>query len=129
MARNFLGPGGLDIRGKTPFCATFTVPGTLVVGTGKSRFYFNRAVTITNVHASVDTAPTGATVIVDVNKNGTTIFTTQANRPTIAVSAFIDTTSVPDVTAFAAGDYLQVDVDQIGSTIAGADLVVQVEYD
>jgi len=106
----------------------YTVGGTLVASTGVVRLYFKRAVTITNVMAAVDTQPTGASVIVDVNKNGTTIFTTQGNRPTIAVSTNTDLTSVPDVTAFAAGDYATIDIDQIGSTIAGANLTVTIEY-
>ena len=106
----------------------FTVPGTLVVGAGILRVYFTRTVTVTNVWASVATAPTGSTAIFDVNKNGTTIFTTQANRPTIAISGFSDLTSTPNVTSFASGDYLTVDVDQIGSTIAGANAVVGIEF-
>jgi hypothetical protein len=61
-----------------------------------------------------------------VNKNGTTIFTTQANRPTIAISGNTDESGVPDVTALADGDYLEVDIDQIGSTVAGSDLTVQI---
>lgn len=107
---------------------TMTIPGTLVTGTGVVRFYFNATRTVSNVVVGVGTAPTGSTIIVDVNKNGTTIFTTQGNRPTIAISGFSDLTSVPDVTGFVSGDYLTVDVDQKGSTIAGADLVVTVYF-
>ena len=78
--------------------------------------------------AAVNTAPTGASIIVDVLKNGTTIYTTSANRPTIAVSTFATTvTNTPNVTTLAAGDYLTVNVAQIGSTIAGSDLTVQIE--
>jgi hypothetical protein len=105
-----------------------TNPGTLATGTGAVRFYFAEARLITNIVANVGTAPTGASVIVDVNKNGTTLFTTQANRPTIAASAFADTASVPDVVTVAAGDYITVDIDQVGSTVAGADLVVTVYF-
>ena len=119
----------LQIAGVSPFIETFGVKGTVTVGAGAARYYFNRAVTITNVRASVGTAPTGASLIVDVNKNGSTIFTTQGNRPTIAASSNTDTSNVPDTTAFAAGDYMTVDVDQVGSTVAGADLTVQVEYE
>ena len=108
--------------------AILTAPGVLVAGTGTVRFYFDRSITITNVAASVSVAPTGASVIVDVNKNGTTIFTTQANRPTIAVSTFTDLSSTPDVTSLVSGDYLTIDIDQIGSTIAGSDLIVYVYY-
>jgi hypothetical protein len=60
-----------------------------------------------------------------VNKNGSTIFTTQANRPTI-VSGALTSVSVPDVTTWANGDYLTVDIDQVGSTTPGTDLQVQV---
>lgn len=119
----------VTMAGVSPDMAVFAARGTLAVGVGGHRYYFNRAVTVTNVRASVGTVPTGAAVIVDVNKNGTTIFTTQGNRPTIAVSTNTDATSAPDVTAFAAGDYMTVDVDQIGSTVAGADLTVQIEFE
>lgn len=100
--------------------------GTIAVTTGKSRWYADRAYTIQKVRASLGTQPTGAAVRIDVNKNGTTIFTTQGNRPEIAVSTNTDEANNPDVTALAAGDYLTVDIDVIGSTIAGGDLTVQI---
>jgi hypothetical protein len=106
----------------------FSSQGNLSVTTGTTRLVFAYAATIVDVRAVVDTQPTGAAVIVDVNKNGTTIFTTQANRPTIAVSTNDSGLATPDVTSFAAGDYMQVDIDQIGSTIAGADLTVMVRF-
>jgi hypothetical protein len=84
--------------------------------------------TITNVIVSVGTAPTGASLIVDVNKNGTTIFTTQANRPTIAAAGNADTSSVPAVTSLTSSDYLTVDIDQVGSTVKGSDLTVQIIF-
>lgn len=84
--------------------------------------------TISGVRASVGVAPAGASVIVDVNKNGTTIFTTQANRPTIAAAANTSgNVTNMDVTTVAAGEYLTIDIDQIGSTTAGSDLTVQIE--
>ena len=101
--------------------------GTLTATAGSDRLYVPYACTIVNVYASVSTAPTGADLICDVHKGGTTLFSTQGNRPTIAASAFTDATSTPDVTAISAGDYLTLDVDQIGSTIAGADLRVILE--
>lgn len=105
---------------------TFSAVGTLVVGTGKSRIYLEGNYTVETVRIAVNTAPTGSTVLVDVNKNGTTLYTTQANRPSIAISGFSATSNSPDVTTFVAGDYLTADVDQIGSTIAGSDLTVTV---
>jgi hypothetical protein len=62
---------------------------------------------------------------VDVKKGGTTIFTTQANRPTITAGGNT-ATGVPDVTAWNAGEYLTVDISQVGSTTAGANLTVTV---
>lgn len=108
--------------------ALANLPGTVAVGAGTTRLYnkFGRTLTIYSVWASVGTAPTGASLIVDVNKVGTTIFTTQSNRPTIAVSTFFDDTPQPDVNTWADGDYLTFDVDQVGSTAAGADLAVGV---
>lgn len=111
---------------KAVLVAPFTMAGTVTVKTGTSRYYVESARTISRVRTAVGTAPTGATLIVDVKKNGTTIFTTQANRPAIAISGFTATVTNMDITAVAAGDYLTVDVAQIGSTVAGADLTVQI---
>lgn len=104
------------------------IPGTLVVGAGTSRVYFVSAATITNVIASVGTQPTGASIIFDVKKNGSTIFTTTANRPTITVGTNADLSSVPDVTTVSSGDYFTVDIIQVGSITAGADAIIQVVY-
>lgn len=111
--------------------AFFAAEGTLSVKTGKGRLGpWPFPITILGVSAAVNTAPTGAAVVIDINKSGTTIFTTQGNRPQIAASAFATAAEVTtmDVTAVAAGQYLTVDIDQIGSTIAGADLTVLLRY-
>jgi hypothetical protein len=104
---------------------TFSKSGTQVVYTGLHRFYVQKTHKIMEVEISVSTAPTGATLIVDVNKNGTSIWaTTPANRPTIATSGFVAAGGAIDTTALADGDFLTVDVDQVGSTVAGEDLTV-----
>jgi hypothetical protein len=108
--------------------ATFGTAGVLTTQVGVGRFLFPLSAKIVSAIMAVNTAPTGASIICDVNKNGTTIFTTQANRPAIAATSFASSAAVPDVTTFAIGDYLTVDIDQVGSTIAGADLVLQVLY-
>lgn len=122
-------------QGGFPVFVDFSRLGTLTTGTGTARWRAPIAMTVQHVRLAVGTAPTGTTstpisgqsLVVDVNKNGTTLFTTQANRPTIAASANAETaTTAPDVTALAAGDYLTVDIDFVGSTVAGADLVVVV---
>jgi len=111
------------------FVAVFSRAGTLAVSSGQARYLMPRAGSVTGVVMSVNTAPTGASVICDLNKNGSTMFSTQANRPTISAAAFKTSSSAtPNTKSFAAGDYLTVDVDQVGSTIPGADLVVVVSY-
>jgi hypothetical protein len=98
-----------------------------------------RPLTVKSVVATVGVAPVGAALILDVHKiasggaataAGTTIFTTQARRPTIADGATVSTLSatagVPEVTALAAGDMLRVEVDQVGSGTAGSALRVHI---
>ncbi len=118
--------GGVTVNQIQSFSST----GTLAVQAGVHRLYNDTGATwtIKGVRSSVGTAPTGSSIIVDVKLSGTTIFTTQANRPAIAASAFtsgkvtnMDVTAVPD------GSYLTVDIAQVGSSVAGADLCVQVE--
>lgn len=106
----------------------FTVPGTLAAGTGRARFYVPGSITLDNVRASVGTAPTGADITIDVNKNGTTVFTTQANRPKIFAGQTLVSTSTPNVTEFVEGDYITVDIDSVGSLNPGSDLTVQIEF-
>jgi hypothetical protein len=108
--------------------ARFTREGTLAVVVGTRKVYNDtgRTLTLLPVRASVVTAPVGASILVDVHKNGTTIFTTQSGRPEIAAAGTTDKSATPDVTSWADGDYLTVDIDQIGSTTAGADLTVEI---
>jgi hypothetical protein len=106
----------------------FYYKGTLAVTTGVLRLPMHVAGTIVSVRATVNTAPTGQPIIVDLTKTGTTMYTTRSNRPTIAVSTNSVVATLPNVTTLAAGDYLTVDIDQVGSGTAGADLVVSVRY-
>jgi hypothetical protein len=80
------------------------------------------ALTIKGVRLAVDTAPTGASLIIDVHKNGTTMYTTQGNRPTITATNTSATATLPDITAIALGDKITLEIDQVGSTVAGANL-------
>lgn len=92
----------------------FKVSGTLSVATGATRIYNDTGTTwtIRSVRITVETAPSGGSVVVDVNKNGTTVFTTQANRPTITTANLTSgKVTTMNVTSVADGDYLTVDVD------------------
>ena len=121
---------GADVKdiGSRTITKDFSFAGALSLYTGQATWINStgRTLTLVNAIASVGTAPTGSSVIVDVNKNGTTIFTTQANRPTIAIAGKSSGKKTPDVTTLADGDSLTIDIDQIGSTIAGSDLTVSI---
>lgn len=109
--------------------AVFSLSGTVTTGTGVSRFPIPFPTTISGVAATCGTAPSGSDLIFDVNVNGLTAFSTQANRPSI-VDGGNQTTSlaVPDVTQLSTNDYITVDIDQVGSSVAGADVVVVVFF-
>jgi hypothetical protein len=132
------GYASLDSVGKVPATQLpammqtqiFSSTGSIAVETGVHRLYNNRSTawTIGGVRASVGTAPTGSSIIIDIKINGTTIFTTQSNRPAIAVGTFSSSyVTNMDVTSVPAGSYITVDVAQVGSAISGSDLTVQVE--
>lgn len=109
-----------------PYEICFNIDGTLSEGEGETRWYITSSRTISNIIATVSTAPTGNSIIFDINKNGTTIFSTQANRPTIAIDSFYDFTSTPNITSLEEGDYLSIDVDQVGSTEPGRDALIRI---
>jgi hypothetical protein len=103
---------------------TFSLSGPLATQTSGLRFYVEDASVITQVRASLGTAPVGQAAILDINKNGSSIFTSSPH-PQVADGAHTGT-ATPDVTGLAPGDYLTIDVDQVGLTTTGSDLVVQV---
>lgn len=120
-------PALADFTGGYVEAYTFSVTGTLADATGKSRIYMEQACVVETVRAAVGTAPLGGNEIIDVNRNGTTIYTTQANRPTIAASGNSALGGAAANATFAAGDYLTVDVDADGTaTTRAADLAVTV---
>lgn len=106
---------------------TFTVVGNLATGTSLSPLIiapFN--LTIIRASARVKTAPTGASIIVDIKKNGTSIWNvTPGNRLSVAASAQLGTQSSFDTTSVLQDDALSLDIAQVGSTVTGADLTVE----
>lgn len=104
----------------------FTVAGVVAAGAGNLRFYVDDNSTIEQVRASLGTAPEGGSLVVDVNVNGTSIFSAIAAQPTVLVGENTGV-AIPDVTTdLTEGDYLTLDIDQTGTTTPGSDLVVQI---
>ena len=97
----------------------------LATGTGVVTFRMPFATTLTAVRASVTTAPTGSTVIVDINEAGTSVLSTKlsidASEKTSTTAA---TAAVISDSALADDAEITIDIDQVGSTVAGAGLKV-----
>ena len=136
-ATAFLTPGtGLTIT-TTTIDVTRTInrqlswyeDGTLTAATSKGPLRrIDAAVTLTGAYLSIKTAPTGAALIVDIKRSTTgpdgTFTTIFSSLPQIAISAFSGNSTSLSITTLAAGDIVRMDITQIGSTIAGASLTV-----
>lgn len=109
------GPSGLN--------PVFTRQGTLTVGNSQQRLYLERVGTITRVRASVGQTPSGSSIQIDVLKNGTTILSSPIS---IAPGSYTALGTISS-SAVNVGDYLTVDIVAVGSSSAGANLVVTAE--
>jgi hypothetical protein len=97
----------------------------LTTGAAKLTFRMPHAMTVTAVRASVGTAPTGSTLVVDINEGGTTILSTELSiDATEKTSTTAATPAVISDSALADDAEITIDIDQIGSTIAGAGLKI-----
>lgn len=97
----------------------------LTTGTSKYTLFLPADMTVTAVRATVATAPTGSGIIVDINKNGTSILSTK-----ITIDATTKTSALasvpPEISdgTLADTDEITIDIDQVGATIAGSGLKV-----
>jgi hypothetical protein len=106
-----------------------TQAGNLAIGTYINgwRFVMPFPAIVRWTGLAVGTAPASTAAIVDVNKNGTTMYST---RPQIAAAA-TSGGAAPDTTyssrCLARGDILSCDQDQIGTGTTGADQTIQID--
>lgn len=118
----------------------FPAIGALAVTTKKGVFEPTRPAIVRWVQLRAETAPTGAAVLVQVNSWDGSAFTgmfTSGGRPSIAISAN-QGGAAPDGTyarrcldqmigsTLAAGRLVSYDINQVGSTVTGSDMVVAV---
>lgn len=108
----------------------FSYSGTQVVATGALRVEnpFKSDRRLLEVRLRVSTAPTGAALIVDVLLNGVSLFAAPADRPQIAAAATSGSAPVNGTRTWQDAQYITVDIVQVGSTIAGSDLIVELVY-
>jgi hypothetical protein len=97
----------------------------LATGTAVVTFRMPFAMTLTGVRAGVSTAPTGSTVIVDINEAGTSVLSTKLSiDATEKTSTTAATAAVISDSALADDAEITIDIDQVGSTVAGTGLKV-----
>jgi hypothetical protein len=121
-----------------PFTVEFEWDGILEVDTGVMPWvcpFATAEIISVTAWTKFGSSPASSDVIVDVNlaqdsatPTKTTVFTTQANRPTVPVNQQVGVPAVPDVVAVTQGDALYADIDQVGGGATPTDdgLIVQV---
>ena len=113
-----------DVNSAVIDTVTESAAGAAVAGNGVFR-YFNdtgRDVTVLNVRLSCSAAPAGAYLLVDVVKNGVSVFSVAANRPKVtAGSATLEALAVPVqgvLAVVAPGQWLRIYKVTVGTTPA-----------
>lgn len=115
------------------------VDGATDLTTGDGKAYLTipeqlNGMNLSAVHARVITAPVGATVSIQIHNvtdaadmlsTALTIDATETGSDSAATPAVINTSADDVVT----NDLLRIDIDQVGSSTAGAGLIVRLEFD
>lgn len=97
----------------------------LTTGTAKATFRMPYAMTLTGVRCSVTTAPTGSVLTVDINEGGVSILSTKLTiDATEKTSVTAATPAVISDSSLADDSEITIDIDTVGSTVAGAGLKV-----
>jgi hypothetical protein len=113
-----------------PQVTRITIQGPLATGTDiLPPIVAPTGITITGIYARVKIAPTGAGIRLGFNKNGSDDILGTATYVEIAAGAYSgnETSDFDGSNAvLAAGDYLTVDIDQVGSTVKGSDLSISI---
>ena len=111
----------------------------LTTGDGKAYIHIPAGLNgmdLMEVHAEVQTAPVGSTIIIEISKNGVgsgdqmlspllTIDASETGSDTAAAAAVFQTNGQE---AVATNDVLQVNINQIGSSTAGSGLVITLGF-
>jgi len=106
-----------------PWQQTFVRTGTLTDGLLVADLDLSFAMRLRRARGRVVTAPSGGSCVVQIKKNGASVFAADANAINIASAAFTDTSDLIDV-SFAVGDRLTI---QVATASSAADLGVSLE--
>lgn len=105
---------------------TFSKGGELEERIGGGSIYrFPHIILLTEVFIAVGVAPTGSSIVVDVNKNGVSVFS--GPKPTIPAGQHISE-PISIAVLILPTDNIQVDIDDTGSNFPGENLTVELRY-
>jgi hypothetical protein len=119
------GDGTLSFEGVEIGIACSDENTALTTGAAKVTFRTPFAMTLTEVRANVKTAPTGSVLTVDINETGATILSTKITID--ATEKTSETAAIPPIISnlsLSNDAEMTVDIDTIGSTIAGTGLKI-----
>lgn len=111
-------------------------PGDLIAGTLSGRYQMPVDGTITEVFIVAPAPSTSGSITLDLNRaasgslgTATTLYTTQANRPTLTSGSYGASATLPDIVDLSAGDHLLADVDGAGTNAQNVSLIVRYRYE
>lgn len=108
----------------------FDIPGTAAAGTFQTTsFIVPMACTITKAYLYQRTASTGTTTLtVDIHKTGTSIWSGDQTKRLSASTGVVSASQTSfTTTALVETDRLDIDFDNVGSTVAGANITVELK--
>jgi hypothetical protein len=95
----------------------------LTAATGVLTFRMPWAMTLTDLRASVTQAPSGSTLVIDLNEDGTSVLSTKLSIDSGEETSVTAATGVViSDTSLANDAEITIDIDQVGSTTAGKGL-------
>ena len=98
---------------------------SVTTGAAKITFYAPMDATITEVFIGVTGQSSSGAVTADLNKNGTTMFSTNPSIDASEDTSLTGTAAVLSVTTWAKGDKMTIDIDAAGTSSEGLKMVIR----
>lgn len=108
--------------------AIFDIPGDLTVGEKPARFYYpfsSGSLQATRIRAAVDTAPTGASLQVELRRYNSS-GSTPVGTATVSIDANTGSNASLSNDYLTPGHWWKIAIIQVGSTLPGSALIFQV---
>lgn len=126
----FIDGSGIGTGGTTtPLEFSFYSDGMLFPQTGSGKWYSWGSIQITGIRVSVRVSPAGSPIVLDLKKNDATVYATHSNRPMIQPGQTTVLATLPDDVFADNDDFFTLDIVEVGESINGESLSVQVRYE